>query len=55
MAAWALMYRSMDDARPARIRNEYLRGSFTLEEARELVGDQVNWWPALKAQREGKH
>jgi len=43
LAIW--VWRGLADAHPAAVRNEYLGGRITLEEARQDIGDIVDTWP----------
>jgi hypothetical protein len=42
---------SMGTAYPGKLRNDYIYGRITLEQARSHLGDQVDEWPKLRRQR----
>jgi hypothetical protein len=44
----SVIWFNLADAHPAAVRNKYLRGEITLEEAREEVGDQADDWIKYK-------
>jgi hypothetical protein len=46
-----LLWFSLPDAHPAAVRNKYLKGEITLEEARTEVGDVANTWVRFKDHR----
>ena len=45
------LWNGLGDAHPAAVRNQYLKGEITLEEARKEVGDVADSWVELKNRR----
>jgi hypothetical protein len=39
-----LLWNGLADAHPAAVRNDYLKGKITLQQAREEIGDEVDTW-----------